>query len=559
MSLVSVSLKMQRVPLNRALRLACAIGCCWITSGCQRSQPLSDEVRQQLLDPVAGLKTDQPVQPLEDDIQQIRLAGQISSQDWIAPDRLPWQTAEVQYRGSVRVGYSRISVQQGELTKSGQLRLRREDFIERHFSGAAIEPRHVVYEEIQRSNGELSSFRFSSKAGEAVELETEGRLVFGELQVTRREGNAAPTTKKIPWPKGTWGSMGLQMMLMRAPMAPGKIIEGQIFIPQMSDFLPVRLEAKGPDITTLADGKAAKLLQIQATIGPPEANVLSHIWTDEYGVIAKSVTLTGEPTLQLRVDTETVDRLSDQTRFAVEIQKEFQLTADGVALPQTDPLRLRVFSLDLDLEQQFISSQRQQLRLLNASTGELSLGTLTSGGTASGASSAPLPDDLAATALVPASNSLIAQMTQEFLADQSSDDLRQRALVLQAQLNNVWQLQPRIGEIKSTIESARHRSGGNIECACVLAALLRQQQIPARLMGGLLIDAATANARFHVWTQAWVDDHWLDLDATQSEPVSRLHVAMRAVSSVGENPYRPWRELLNAVSKISDISVTIKP
>ena len=62
------------------------------------------------------------------------------------------------------------------------------------------------------------------------------------------------------------------------------------------------------------------------------------------------------------------------------------------------------------------------------------------------------------------------------------------------------------------------RAGDCTEHAMLLAAVLRTQSIPARVVTGLILDANQSRLQFHMWTEAWDGLKWLPLDATISEP-----------------------------------------
>ncbi len=78
-------------------------------------------------------------------------------------------------------------------------------------------------------------------------------------------------------------------------------------------------------------------------------------------------------------------------------------------------------------------------------------------------------------------------------------------------------------------EVATSRSGDCTEHSVLLTALLRAADIPARAVTGLVYVEALAGERdlfgYHMWTQAWVGDRWLDLDATLAVPFDAAHIA----------------------------------
>jgi transglutaminase-like putative cysteine protease len=67
-------------------------------------------------------------------------------------------------------------------------------------------------------------------------------------------------------------------------------------------------------------------------------------------------------------------------------------------------------------------------------------------------------------------------------------------------------------------ETVRTRAGDCTEHAVLLAAALRAVGIPSRTVSGLVWtrhDGAAGGAfLWHMWTQAVIDDQWVDLDAT---------------------------------------------
>jgi len=118
--------------------------------------------------------------------------------------------------------------------------------------------------------------------------------------------------------------------------------------------------------------------------------------------------------------------------------------------------------------------------------------------------------------------------------------------------------------LASAATVARDREGDCTEHATLLAALLRVEQIPSRLVAGLSYEAGGAGAPpafvYHVWTQALIDGddgaHWVDLDATQR--LRPRHVAQIALSiSDGSNANDLWHGLAPTLGTISiDVEAT---
>jgi transglutaminase-like putative cysteine protease len=66
----------------------------------------------------------------------------------------------------------------------------------------------------------------------------------------------------------------------------------------------------------------------------------------------------------------------------------------------------------------------------------------------------------------------------------------------------------------SAREVARSRKGDCSEFAVLLAAMLRARGVPSRVAFGLVYVERSAAMGYHMWTEAWIGDRWLPLDAT---------------------------------------------
>ena len=84
-------------------------------------------------------------------------------------------------------------------------------------------------------------------------------------------------------------------------------------------------------------------------------------------------------------------------------------------------------------------------------------------------------------------------------------------------------------------ETAKTRTGDCSEHAVLLCAMLRAEEIPARVASGLVYADRFAGREnifgWHMWTQALIEGHWVDLDATLGNRYNAAHV-LTGVSSL---------------------------
>ncbi len=107
-------------------------------------------------------------------------------------------------------------------------------------------------------------------------------------------------------------------------------------------------------------------------------------------------------------------------------------------------------------------------------------------------------------------------------------------------------------------EVAASRSGDCTEHSVLLAALLRAEGIPSRVVTGLVyLDAFAGSSRvfgYHMWVQARIDGRWLDLDPTILAPqpggFDATHIALATSTLDGPDAGRSLDRLMPLFGKL---------
>ncbi len=146
--------------------------------------------------------------------------------------------------------------------------------------------------------------------------------------------------------------------------------------------------------------------------------------------------------------------------------------------------------------------------------------------------SPPGPADLAATPLVDADDPAVRRLAARAVRGlPAGGDAAARAEAMRrrvhahvrddAGLDRLWD---------SASTTARTGRGDCSEHAVLLAAMLRAEGIPARLAIGLVhaeaIDGPGVPLAWHLWTRAWIDGAWHELDATRPAGVGPGHLRL---------------------------------
>lgn len=483
----------------------------------------------------------------------------ITETPWIDNKLLPWNYAEVHYVGANRIGFATLRVETTQVTK--QVRIIREDIIDHAADGKAIPPRRVVMELFERENGELMSFRFESTVDGEVDVLIEGRRTSDQFTFTKKVADKPNESGRVPWNLKFWGPLGVQQILMRQPMKVGEKRTSSIFVPQLMQFVPVRLEAKQTELTPLADGKTAPLLQIGLAVGALDSASYSTLYVDEQGVIQKTISRNDEQILlKLKIDQAIAQRLADQTQFSRWSGKTLKLSGDAAAVESSSNVTYLV-EAELDEMDPFnalLAYKRQRLKSRSPTACEVQVSNnSTAKPTEADGDREPTEADRNPSSIVPADKPPVVELVAEMLAESASagQDSATRVELLRAGLHKRIKIQTEFTDIASTLVAARERTGSYIEVAHLMAAVLRNQKVPCRVVTGLRFNSKSKAFVFHVWNQAWIDDKWIDLDATTPGVIPSSYIAMTADSASGDNPYAIYLDALAKINKLNSISV----
>jgi transglutaminase-like putative cysteine protease len=128
----------------------------------------------------------------------------------------------------------------------------------------------------------------------------------------------------------------------------------------------------------------------------------------------------------------------------------------------------------------------------------------------------PVAADVAPNPLVQSDDKKVVELANSVAKDQ--DDPWQVAVALEGMVYKLIKTKNFSQTFLSAAEVAKAREGDCTEHAVLLAAVCRARQIPARGAMGLVYyvdrDTKTPSFAYHMWTEVWIKDRWIPLDAT---------------------------------------------
>lgn len=374
----------------------------------------------------------------------------------------------------------------------------------------------IDVESWESADGRLLRFTEQLRLGQ-VPAKRSGRvegnqLIIELLPATGGQKPGAGGRQTLAWDATCGGFFAPEQSLRAKPMRPGEKRSLRSLAPVLDQVASVDLEARDYEPTPLLAG-TFDLLRIESRIRLPGGQTIdSTMWTDRAGQVLK----TQMPALE-----QVSYRVPRQVALAENVGASFDLgQATLVRLAEKLPAghatrsaRYRLTLRDGDPGQSFAHDDVQQLTRLGPHAAEAVVAAIRPDSPPPGiAPTPPTEADAGPSSLVQSDEASIATMAREAAATET--DPWRVAVRLEKHVRDNITAKNFNTAFATAAEVARSREGDCTEHAVLLVALLRARGIPARGVVGLVYIEALPGFGFHMWTEAWIADRWIPLDAT---------------------------------------------
>ena len=426
----------------------------------------------------------------------------------------PSEVWDVFYIGDAKVGHARSQSQRVE--EEGR-KLERVDnttqlTLDRLGQTVTIEMQVTNFE---ASNGDLLRFESNVKLAN-MPMTAKGQVTDGKLNVEGRvQGQAVKTT--VDCPAGTGGIDAVERSLSSKPLQPGEKRQLRMFLPMFNVVADVALTAADYEGTELLDGKTARLLKIEnEAVVPGQAPIRSTAWTDQQGVLLKSVERGG-----LGVTTYRTTREIALSRGSGGKADLISLSIVKVTPAPREPHRARKIVYRVNLTDSnpfkvFPSSPSQVVKPLAPDQAEITVLAMRPDSDLKGDKPSPPTDgDRKPNVLIQSDDGKVVELAGQVA--QNETDPWKIAVALERHVRDSMKTADFSQALASAAEVARTRRGDCTEYAVLLAALARARGIPARAVVGLVYAPSLGGFGFHMWDEVWIKDRWIALDATRAQ------------------------------------------
>ncbi len=465
-----------------------------------------------------------------------------------APQReKQWMACYIQDQ---QIGYMGLSVEPVVLDGEQLFRFRYEEELRIRRFDDTTEVRTNL-ESVQDSQGRLRTFRSEVLAGPRP-MVTQGIYQDGQLHMTlHTEGRSEDQT--LEWQADWLGFFADQQSLRNEPLQPGETRTLQVLLPVVHQLATVEMRAIAYEATPLLE-ETRQLLRIDVTTDIGSTQLNSIFWADREGNIWKNRELQLD-LVAYRVTREQALQPITGTGFDLAAQTLIRLDKPLQNPRAVQQLVYRATMTEGEIDGLFVHDGSQHVRPVDAQSAEVTVRAIRPpdrGGLEpfdGDMWTDPTDAERLPGPLIQSDDPLIVEMASSVAGGES--DAWELACALEDYVYGIVQLKNYSTALASAAEVARSREGDCTEHAMLLAALCRARGLPARLAVGLVYYPPSQAFAYHMWTEVWIEDRWIGLDATLADGgIGAAHLKLGVSSMRGHHAYADLLPIVRAIGRL---------
>lgn len=473
---------------------------------------------------------------------------------WITSNELPRNVWDVMYLGNSKIGSMHTEVLQAEGGDGSQLKLTLESLL-RVTRGGQSTTQRIAVTSREKTDGELLELIATIYEG-TNKTEVTGVRVTDNLivQITQPNGQSSRIT--IPWKREYRGPFALEQELLQQPLTEGETREIPYLCVPLFRLANLVLKGGGKQKVAMLDGSTQELQEVMISIVLDKNPVMETVaWVNEKGESLKSAAL-GLQVLTYRSTQSAAESVDTAAQADL-------LKVTSVPLPAGTPNLHLAQSLTYNIRcskdplKLFPSRTNQTVRSAVALECDITVYTVTPDSTLPETlqkQEPPTDADLNPSPMIESNDPLILEMAHHVLPEEK--DPWKISLALERYVHDKIERKDFSRSFATAAEVAKIPRGDCTEHGVLLAALLRARKIPARIASGLVyVDSAEGPMMgYHMWTEAYVGDRWIPLDAVLGKGgIGPGHIKVMDTSLADQNPYVA---LLPVLQVLGDLKIT---
>ena len=453
-----------------------------------------------------------------------------------ANEALLTETWEAIFLNKTKVGYQHTvwasdkSKGETRITSEQQMQLRR---------GMDVSTVEQSLRTTETLDGHLLTFDIETKAG-AGPVNVSGEVVDGALVVKTPQGDRERQSV-LPWSDSIGGLFATQRDLVQSPMKPGESRNQRLLMPGLGsvDVVDQQLEALEIEETQVLK-TPRQLLKIRMSLDVGGTKIETFLWCDEQGQILKQH-IPASRTLIVRVSQEVALAKNDESLDLA--STSLVRVAKPIKRPhQTTRAKYRVTLKESEPSEVFPTGLSQLVERRDAHSAEITVQVVSPTSPASPLSvtqKPPTQGERSPNQLIQSDDPQVIKLSKQVAVRE--DDEWQLAVALEKYVHGIMREATYSQAFESAATVARDLKGDCTEHAVLLAALCRARGLPARVVTGLVYSAVHRGFAYHMWTEVWIRDRWVPLDATLGQGgIGAAHLKLAHSSLAGRSEFNAF-------------------
>jgi hypothetical protein len=456
------------------------------------------------------------------------------------------ETWQVIYLSGQRIGYSRsvienVSQDGGTIVKTSSI----SNMSFKRFGQTLIMKQSLSTEET--TEGDLRRFRFETANPPAMTAVTTGKIVAQELTLTQEINGKARTTVQ-PWQNGVKSPVFQDRLLKANPLKPGETRSFDSFVPEFAKVGKATLKAIDFEKTKLLNDVPRKLFKVSSTHSLLPGIVMNNFLDNDGDTLKVSTNMLGSTMELFQVSKDEALKTIEgaELDLAVSTLVKVKPLAKG---HETQRVVYRVTIADQDPCDVIPVGDTQKIKRLDDETAELTVISIPIPRTAKIGNVAP--EFLESSQYLQRDDELVQKHANRAAGDATDPAViarRMETYVLEKLTSKNFST-----AMASAAEVAKSLEGDCTEHAVLLAAMLRAKQIPSRIVVGLVYAERMFAFGGHMWTEAYLNDQWIPLDATLGLGgigAAHIKLATSSLSDDGPAAISGFAPLMSVIGKL---------
>lgn len=450
-----------------------------------------------------------------------------------------------------RVGYGRVSMQKFE--RDGKNFYRTENTqhmtIKRFGQSLTIE---TISRTEETEDGHLLNYEFEMNNPPKSSSKTVGTVNGKKLTIVSTVGGLE-RTRTIDFDPKLKSPAYQERTIKANPLKPGETRSFRIFLPEYGKATDVKISADDMREVKVHDGSTKKLLKVRTSMTlVPGVEIRSFI--DKEGETLRSeADIFGLQMLTFKVPEEVALKKIAGAELDIAVNTLVKVNNPPVNLHRSKKAVFKITTKGKNPADLIPVGGTQTIRELSENSVELTV-----------------------TAIAPPKNIQASRDKKDFLKSTGflqTEDVRVKdharkaaagsadpgtvAVRMEKYVHKELKKKNFSTALASAAEVAKSLEGDCTEHACLLAAMLRTQQIPSRVVVGLVYAEQFGAFGGHMWTEAWLDGKWVPLDGTLGAGgIGGGHIKL-ADSDLGDDGPAPVTSFLPLMNLLSNVKIEV--